>query len=56
MKNIAKLLTFGFAAEAMLAAEMLGVSLARREIVPATLWLADMIVHAVLVILAAREV
>lgn len=50
------LLTFGFAVSAMLAAAMLGVSMARREIVPATLWLADMIVHAVLVILAAREV
>lgn len=56
MKKTAKILTFGFAARAMLAAEMIGVSLARREIVPATMWLTDMTVHAVLVILAAREV
>lgn len=55
MKNIAKLLVFGFATQALMAIAMTAVEAACGNIAAAAVWTADVIVTMVLAILAGGE-
>lgn len=55
MKSTGRLIVYSLVVQAATAGAMLGIYLARREAVPASIWLADMAVTAVLAVIAARE-